>query len=168
MVRRTWYLARNAGRTEIWPPADRRRQRGNSLAEAAAVHFVARRSRPWEPRSPKHRRAVHKRGPMILTAAPLRLGMLVSNAVSNGDELWQQRATFRDRRGHADSSSGQQKRRCYRKNGARRPLTFNQWVVGSSPTRVTTDKRATDQEKRRRYPPTPFVLCAVNMAISAV
>ena len=67
--------------------------------------------------------------------------MLVSNVVSDGDELWQQRATFRDKRGHEGSASGQQKRRCYTENEAPRPMTFNQWVVGSSPTRVTQENR---------------------------
>lgn len=72
--------------------------------------------------------------------------MLVSNAVSNGDELWQQRATFRDKRGHEDWASGQQKRRCYRENEVRCPMSFNQ----QSTTPKCTPIRTTRGDRRRQ------------------
>src|SRR4051812_26519881 len=99
-------------------------------ARVAALRFGAGWSRPWLRRTAKHRPAVRERGSMLLAPAPRCLDLLVSNVVSNGDELWQHRATFPDRRGYEVSASGQQKRRCYRENEARRPLPFNQWVLG--------------------------------------
>jgi hypothetical protein len=110
--------------SEALSRADGRCQRGKRLAGVVAVHFVARGPRLRLRRTAKHRRAIRNRRPMLLTAAPHRLDLLVSNAVSNGDGLWQQRATFRDTRGHEDSALGQQKRRCHRENGAGCPLSL--------------------------------------------
>ena len=94
------------------------------------MRFLARRSRPWLRRTTKHRRAVYNRGSLLRIPAPRCLAMLVSNVVSNGDGLWQQRATFRDTRGHEDSASGQQKRRCYREDETYCPMSFRQWLLG--------------------------------------
>ncbi len=55
---------------------------------------------------------------MLLIAAPLCLDLLGSNVVSNGDELWQHRATLRDKWEHEDSASEQRKRHRYRESEA--------------------------------------------------
>ncbi len=78
-------------------------------------------------------------GDMTGSGSANSVAPLVSNLVSSRGDKRQLSGTAGDTGRHEDSVSGKQKRRCDAESGEGCRLTFNQWVVGSSPTRVTSE-----------------------------